>query len=366
MLIDSLIITRRGWRPALLVAALWLGGGCGKVTNNMNPDGGGSGSDAMPDSGGGMCAATIDLTSDPNNCGACGHSCNGGTCQASACQPVVLALGQNTPQGIAVDASNVYWTTQDGNVLKVPIDGGNPTPLASGQMNPFGITVDATRVYWANKVAGGQVMSALIAGGGVEMLASSQTSPARVAVSNGVLYWTTNGSTMSVMKLPLSGGTVVPMATMQGTMGGLAVDTDTLYWASVGQSTIRSLSLANGGQVADLTPMHDQDVVQSLRVRNGVLYWANDEIGSVFSMPAAGATPKLLIAGQNTNSVAVDDQHVYWTDDTIGKVVRVPLAGGDPQVMATNQAMPSDIAIDSKNIYWVNTAANGAVLKLAK
>jgi len=97
-----------------------------------------------------------------------------------------------------------------------------------------------------------------------------------------------------------------------------------------------------------------------------VLYWANDEMGIVYRMPAVGGTPTPLASNQSTHSVAVDDRFVYWTDDTGNKVLRVPLAGGNPQVVAANQATPTDIAIDAQNIYWVNSAASGAVVKLAK
>lgn len=365
MLIKSFSMVRRNGAAALLVAAVWLGGGgCGSVAK-VTPDGGsGSGQDAMSDAmpDGGTCPG-VDLTSDPSNCGSCGHACNGGTCQASACQPVVLALGQNTPQGIAVDASNVYWTTQDGNVLKVSINGGNPTTLASGQMNPFGITFDSTRVYWANNVAQGQIQAVSIAGGGnPTTLASAQGSPQSVAISNGVLYWTAV-SANKIEKLPL-GGSLADLAIMEATPIALAADADAVYWSSFGKSLIRTASLTSGVATTLAT---DQDAVQSLRVTNHVLYWASGQAGmaSVHSMPAAGGAIATLASNQTVAAVAVDDSHVYWTDDD-SKVWRVPLAGGTPEAIATNQAMPTDIAIDGKNIYWINSATGGAVVKLAK
>lgn len=352
-----------------LLAGLGLAGGCGDVVSKANPDGGGmAGSDAavdaMPDGGGQTCNA--DLMVDPANCGACGHSCNGGTCQASACQPVVLALGQNTPQGIALDATSVYWTTTDGNVLKVAIGGGNSTAMATAQSNPLGIALDDTRVYWSNDVAGGQIQAVALTGGAVQTLATAQASPQSVAIAAGNIFWTVNGK---IERLPLTGGTPVDMATAQGVLGGLTADTNNLYWASVGQAAIRSLSLANGGAATNLVA--DQDTVLSLRIHGGALYWSSDDlsagsVGGVFSVPTAGGAPTVLATGQHGHTVAVDDKFVYWTDDTAGKILRVAIAGGTPQVMAANQATPTDLAIDAQNIYWVNSVSNGSVVKLAK
>src|SRR5215468_9216190 len=68
-----------------------------------------------------------------------GSSGSGGACAGSTCLPVAIARGQNSPNGLAVDAINVYWTTSDGNVMKAPRTGGHATILASGQDAPWGI-----------------------------------------------------------------------------------------------------------------------------------------------------------------------------------------------------------------------------------
>ena len=86
--------------------------------------------------------ATCGSSSDPSNCGRCGHSCLGGACVAGACQPVVLASEQGDstgggyyaengaalsgPDRIATDGATVFWLDLSGVVMSIPTAGGVP------------------------------------------------------------------------------------------------------------------------------------------------------------------------------------------------------------------------------------------------
>lgn len=80
---------------------------------------------------------------------------DGGTAQT-------LTSGQAGPFDIAVDSTNVYWTNQDGTVMKVPLGGGTPVRLASKSQLAFGIAVDTTSVYWANDTQQGTIATGTI------------------------------------------------------------------------------------------------------------------------------------------------------------------------------------------------------------
>src|SRR5437762_3909214 len=51
---------------------------------------------------------------------------------------------------LAVVGSDLIWTTRDrGEVMKMPLAGGNATPLASGEVSPMNLACNSSWCYWA-------------------------------------------------------------------------------------------------------------------------------------------------------------------------------------------------------------------------
>jgi hypothetical protein len=315
--------------------------------------------------GGGTCGSDVDTTSDPDNCGACGHACGGGACLASRCQPVALAIHQDGARALAVDATHVYWTA-GGEVRAAPLAGGETIALATGQRTPWGIAVDGGRVYWVNSVTPGQVMSVAVTGGEPQVVADLQARPKKLAVRDGTVYWTNSGNG-TVMSVAVTGGTPQPLADQQGSAVAIAVDATTVYWSTIGQGAIRARPLA-GGEIVTL--VEDQDAV-ALFVRDGVVYWANieleDDAGQVFELPPRTTTPVPLASGPAPYAVVRGGDDIYWTDELAGTVNHVSASGGAvARPVATDQPSPLELAIDATSIYWINAASDGAIMKLAR
>ena len=163
---------------------------------------------------GGKC---VDPDTDAKNCGACGRDCLGGKCSGGVCLPLTLAKGQSFPDCLALDGTNIYWTTQKGGtVMKAALDGSGIVTLADGQDTPFGIAVDASNVYWINGGYDSAVMKVALGGGTPVRLATGTpllTEYRAIGIDSTNVYWADDGRGKAINAIPLAGGTPVKLAT---------------------------------------------------------------------------------------------------------------------------------------------------------
>jgi hypothetical protein len=280
--------------------------------------------------------------------------------EVSACggAPTTLVttstLGSSTliPAGIAVQGSDVYFTTQDpwnpdendGAVWKVPSAGGAPTMLLQGLDHPGPVAVTGGSMYWIDSwqthADDGDVRQAPIDGSSMTILASAQNGPWSLALGGGYVVWTTAGFVDSVLGstwvTPLGGGGIVDgIAAAQNMPVSVAVEGADAFWANQGDPNVN-----NSGSI----------VKQHLD-------------------PKAAADPVTLASGGVPQGIAVDGAYVYWTDSQSQTVNEVPLAGGAPTTLAARQVAPVAIAVDDTSVYWTTLAegiGQGAVMRIAK
>jgi hypothetical protein len=128
----------------------------------------------------------------------------------------VVAKGTSTTFGIAVDSANVYFSDgDDPATISVALKTANNvagTPFAAGQHHPLSIAVDANGVYWANSYVGlatpdGTIMMQSLAAGSTAItLADKQSVPVWIAVDATAIYWANfdagngNGAIMKVAR----------------------------------------------------------------------------------------------------------------------------------------------------------------------
>jgi hypothetical protein len=117
-------------------------------------------------------------------------------------EPVDLTTAGSDLRGFAIDATRAYVADGDlGRVTSEKLDGsGGFVTHASGEARPSAVAVDDTHVYWTAE-DGGLVRRVAKAGGMPETLASGQTGPFAIAVNSRAVYWlNTNGTVMTVRK----------------------------------------------------------------------------------------------------------------------------------------------------------------------
>jgi hypothetical protein len=248
-----------------------------------------------------------------------------GSLPKSGGTPKIIAMNQDRPTSIAVDATTLYWANVGpaGEIVALPLGSNSPTPLTNGEAGLASIALDTTSVYFtevgAGGPTGGSVKSVLKTGMVVQLLASGLNSPHELAVDATNVYWTSQVAGQ-VYRMPIGGaGSPTVIASGQTGVRGIALDVNRVYWANSGNGA------AGGGSIMFL--------------------------GKV----GASTMPNTIVSNLTEPwLVALDAADIYWTEQrAMGDIARAPeTANTTKMVVVPNQASPFCIAVDANSVYW--------------
>lgn len=329
---------------------------------------------------GGSC---VNPATDAKNCGQCGHNCVFSTCTASACDPVTLASGQESPLDLAIDTSSVYWTnTNGGTVMSCSVGGcGNHAATLSPIQgnNPTALAIDSTSFYWLD-FADGKLQQCPLKGcpGNPTVLASQQQTGKAIAVNATTAYWSEGAGPVTLFTCTLSdcSNTVTSLVAIGAftAITSIALDSANLFWTDSDSVLVCSLSNCSTPQKLATA----QGAPTTVVVDSTNAYWTNFFDGTVMecAKTGCGGQPTTLAAAQDhPYGIAVDASNVYWTNQATkamsGTVQKCAVAGcnGMPEQLAAAQDWPEAIVVDSTAVYWGNsghTGQDGTVMKVAK
>jgi sugar lactone lactonase YvrE len=192
-----------------------------------------------------------------------------------------IATGGVRPARIVVDATYVYWTDEMApGVYRAELTGGGTIlPLASGGIEtPTGIAVDASFVYFGD-LGTKQVSRVRKDGTGLEVIATDELLLQDLALDEHALYWVSAAG--MVRRRELTTGTVTTIT--EGLRGprALALDDKHVYvTTSVGNEVIRVDKLGGEAQVL----ANDECGPFGIAVDATTVYWAATDCGEVRSI----------------------------------------------------------------------------------
>lgn len=344
-----------------------------------------------------------DLQNDAKNCGNCGHDCQGGTCSAGVCQPVLVVSSTSlAPYAMVLAGTDLYFTNVKGSsfatVFKVAASAtnGSPgptqladygngytTPLVTGY--PYGVAAQGTDFYVALNANGGSnnaweggVDRCPQTGCTTKTLAYYGINSYAIATNSTQVFFGSRDFndvyTVQVANLDMSNRSTLVTPTNE--VNGLTVSgSDVFYATSSGvyhcANTTCDSNPITQGQAID---------AELLAVDNNTVYFTSTPFQAtptVQSVSRGGGLPK-LISGKPFYpfAVATDGTNVYFTDvgdlvnnTTAGGVYRCPIAGcnGQEELLSVGAAAgdnPRPIVVDSTFVYW--GTRGGKIWRLAK
>jgi hypothetical protein len=311
------------------------------------------------------------------------------TTRATATRPapeiLARAAAGHHPSGLAVDGQHLYFTVRDtGELRRVPKTGGEVSSLAVAQKGASELLCRAGWLYWWN-AWGNELVRMPAAGGPREVLAAEARFDLPLAADDAHLYWVrTPGRRSQIVRTPLSGGAPEVIAERQTNVSSLALDDEHVYWTTLGT---RAKEYADGGVARAAKGGGEAELISSPETSARAVARAGKEIyfaafgpvserargGAIRRRPARGGDITTLAGGlRGPSDIAVDSRYVYWLDYFRAELWRVPRAGGAPEQLASGARgeVGYALAADERALYWIQgaflTQGGWSVVRLPK
>jgi hypothetical protein len=284
-----------------------------------------------PEGGAGEASCSPDLSTDPNNCGRCGHACDTGGCTGGTCTPKTLHVGGGAITSLQIAGTTLYWMEGQAGAYSCGLPACSPVTTIVSGTHLEGYTI-ADRAYVVEgSVQSGAAMRAyaLDGSGSLGDLTVSligMTGPMDTDATN--VFVTTND------------GSGNPF------FGFLARDSSSataLYIVSY---------LANPQVALRVTTLGGTEYA----------FWTESDRLSR-SLTVSTSTPARLASGNGIAGLAVDSTYVFWTAEGDGTVLRCDALAGDcsgARTLLSGQAGPSRVVVDATGIAWTNRGASGS------
>lgn len=347
--------------------------------------------------------ACIDVSSDPKNCGTCGHDCLGGSCTEGKCQPVAVisSLGSSF-RLLGIDAQNLYYSVPGGSsasyayqIGKTP---GGLATLACEQIprltflsvignyllqSPGYLVFTSTMGATGTCMSGGAVQVSdngndqLVSWGSLQPQLFAMANPSPEGEYGVVITWYQPGAPNDFP--PRYYGT-------SATDSSLAYRSFFQYGAvvygirdrhdSTTNQDVHSLVYVNSAGAPITESERTAGLTGTMAIvdvnAQSVLFWDAPSTDGIFSrVTVTGSSARQTIATLSpapTSLLATeDDSGLYWFDGGNVKRCSTTATGcsGAPVTVATGQHGSGYLYRDEQALYWADQT-QGAIIKLAK
>lgn len=320
--------------------------------------------DGAADAGADGPPCEADTSSDPGNCGACGHDCGGGDCTAGRCRPLEWHTAAGSPIALALTATRVVWAeanavrsclkngcgsapttisttgtvsalategnlvawTRSDNTVNSALHDGTGSESVGGASTPRGLLVSAdgsTRtIIFADsgatqisRTVGGAAPTALYPNSGAVNLVAP-LGATRFA------FTTLEGGTHRLYLADRSGGDRQPALTSAGAPHAIATRGNSI----VALATPSGVILRTNGGAAPLTALGNDVVRVALDgPTSGEGVYITTGAGEVRAcrLPSCASAVTVASGFLDPEAITVDTQFVYFVDRPTSRILRV-------------------------------------------